>query len=202
MATGSFPTAYNSYTEDRNISIGTLNGTNHGAPDGNQYTGNLTGGYEFQRGGWKFGPVASLQYVNLGINSFSEQGPTALNIQNQNDESLRSQVGMEARYFARVGSVSLTPHISASWQHEFLDNSEGITSQFNQVGSGSFTVQTTNPERDSAFIDVGLDAQVAKRVTLFTNYQAEVGQDDFFAQSHTSRSKNRILISVRFNRRC
>ncbi len=174
---------YNSYTEDRNISIGALNGANHGAPQGNQYTGNLTGGYEFQRGGWKFGPVASLQYVNLGINSFSEQGPTALDIQNQTGESLRSQLGIEARYALRTGSIILTPHVSASWQHEFLDDSQGITSQFNQVGAGSFTVQTTNPERDSAFIDIGLDAQVTREVTLFVDYQTEAGQSNFFAQS-------------------
>jgi len=180
---GLFSYGYNSYTEDRNISIGTLNGTNTGAPQGNQYTGNLTGGYEFQRGGWKFGPVASLQYVNLGIDSFSEEGPTALNIQNQSDDSLRSQFGIEARYALKTGSVIMTPHLSASWQHEFLDNSDGITSQFNQVGSGSFTVQTTNPQRDSAFIDLGLDAQVAKELTLFVDYQTEAGQSDFFAQS-------------------
>ena len=180
---GLFAYGYNSYTEDRNVAIGAVNGTNHGAPQGNQFTGNLTGGYEFQRGGWKFGPVASLQYVNLGIDSFDEQGPTALNIQSQSDESLRSQFGLEARYALRTGSVILTPHISASWQHEFLAGSGGITSQFNQVGSGSFTVQTTNPERDSAFIDVGLDAQVVKQVTLFVDYQTEAGQDNFFAQS-------------------
>ncbi|MEI9999335.1 MAG: autotransporter outer membrane beta-barrel domain-containing protein [Verrucomicrobiota bacterium] len=180
---GLFSYGYNSYTEDRNVSIGTLSGTNHGAPQGNQYTGNLTGGYEFQRGGWKFGPVASLQYVNLGINSFSEQGPAALNIQSQSEESLRSQLGIEARYALKTGSVILTPHISASWQHEFLDDSAGITSQFNQVGAGSFTVQTENPQRDSAFIDVGLDAQVAGSVTLFADYQTEAGQSNFFAQS-------------------
>jgi outer membrane autotransporter protein len=178
-----FAYGYNSYTEDRNVSLGAVNGTNHGAPQGNQFTGNLTGGYEFHRGGWKFGPVVSLQYVNLGIDSFSEDGPTALNIRSQSEDSLRSQFGLEARYAVRTGSVILTPHISASWQHEFMDNSEGITSQFNQVGSGSFTVQTANPERDSAFIDLGLDAQIDKTLTLFLDYQTEAGQSNFFAQS-------------------
>jgi outer membrane autotransporter protein len=180
---GLFSYGYNSYTEDRAISIGTLNGTNHGAPQGSQYVGNLTGGYEFQSGAFKFGPIASLQYVNLGINSFSEDGPTALNVQNQSDESLRSQFGLEARYAVRAGSVNLTPHASATWQHEFLDDSRGITSQFNQIGAGSFTVQTTDTEHDSAFLDVGLNADVVRNVTLFTDYQTQVGQEHYFAQS-------------------
>ncbi len=67
-------------------------------------------------------------------------------------------------------------------QHEFLDDSSGITSQFNEIGAGSFTVQTTTPDRDSAVIDLGLNADICENVTLFTDYQAEVG-GDFSAQS-------------------
>jgi outer membrane autotransporter protein len=178
-----FAYGYNSYTEDRTISIGTLSGANHGAPQGNQYTGNLTGGYEFKCGNFKFGPIAGAQYVNLGINSFSEEGPTALNVASESDESFRTQLGAEVRYAVRAGSVCLTPHLSATWQHEFLDGSNGITSQFNQIGAGSFTVQTTPAEHDSAFIDAGLDADVVHNVTLFTDYQTEAGQDHYFAQS-------------------
>jgi len=165
---------YNTYTDDRNIAIGTLTGTNHGATDGDQYTGSLTGGYEFQSGDFKYGPIAGVQYVHLDINSFTEQGPTALNVDNQSADSFRSQLGFEARYITRCGSVWLTPHASVSWQHEYLDDSSGISSQFNSVGAGSFTVQTTTPDRDSAVIDVGLNAAVCKDVTLFTDYETEV----------------------------
>ena len=182
-----FSYGYNSYTEDRNIQIGALNGTNHGAPQGSQYVGNLTGGYEFKEGNWKIGPIGSLQYVNLGINSFTEQGPTALNVQAQSVESFRSQLGFETRYAGHVqgwfGSFDLTPHFSATWQHEFIDEAGGITSQFNQLGSGSFTIQTTGTERDSAFIDAGIDAQVEDNITLFTDYQTQAGQNHYFAQS-------------------
>jgi len=178
---------YNSYTEDRNIQIGALNGTNHGAPQGNQYVGSLTGGYEFKEGNWKIGPTASLQYVNLDVHAFSENGPTALNVQDQGVESLRSQLGFETRYAGHVkgwfGSFDLTPHFSATWQHECLNEAGGITSQFNQLGAGSFTVQTTKTDRDSAFIDGGLDAQIENDINLFADYQAQVGQDNFFAQS-------------------
>jgi uncharacterized protein with beta-barrel porin domain len=178
-----FAYGYNSYTENRNISIGDVTGMNHGAPQGNQYTGSMVGGYEFHSGGFKYGPIGSVQYVNLGIDSFSEEGPTALNVASESDESFRTQLGIEARYVAHAGPVVLTPHASATWQHEFLDDSDGITSQFNQVGAGSFTVQTTRTERDSAFIDAGVNADVADNVTLFTDYQTQAGEDHYFAQS-------------------
>jgi uncharacterized protein YhjY with autotransporter beta-barrel domain len=177
----------NAYTEDRMIDIPGIAGDNHGATSGNQAAVNLTGGREFFSGPFEFGPTISAQYVHLAIDSINEQGPTALEINRQNQDSLRSLLGFEGRYAARVatpvGMVELTPHISASWQHEYLDNSEGITSQFNGIGGGSFTVQTNSPERDSAFLDLGLDAGINQNVVLFIDYAAQAGQDDFFAQS-------------------
>ena len=77
----------------------------------------------------------------------------------------------------------MTPHLSASWQHEYLDNSNGITSQFTSAGGGSFNVQTDQPDRDSAFIDAGLDIELNKAATVFVDYQVQAGQSDFFAQS-------------------
>ena len=65
-----------------------------------------------------------------------------------------------------------------------MDNSDGITSQFNSgAGGGSFVVQGQQPERDAAFLDLGLDAQVANNVTLFIDYQTQAGQNNFSAQS-------------------
>jgi len=177
----------NSYTEDRRIDIPGIIGDNHGATSGNQGTGNLTGGYEFQRGSFKFGPLATVEYVHLDINSISEQGPTALTIASQSDDSLRTLVGFEGRFVTAVdscyGKWLLTPHFSASWQHESLDNSNGITAQFSPAGGGSFATPLDQPERDSAFIDAGLDTQLNQTATVFVDYQVQAGQDNFFAQS-------------------
>ncbi len=57
-------------------------------------------------------------------------------------------------------------------------------------------MQTSSPDRDSAFIDVGLDVQVAKELTLFTDYQTEAGQSNFFAQSIQAGIKVGFLISA------
>jgi fibronectin-binding autotransporter adhesin len=177
----------NAYTEDRQIDITGLAGDNHGATSGNQGSVNLTGGYEFQKGSFKFGPVASVQYVHLAIDSMQEDGPTALSIASQDQDSFRSLLGFEGRFSTKVatcnGPMILTPHVSASWQHEYLDNSQGINADFTGTGGGSFTTETDTPDRDSAFVDVGLDATVAKNVTLFVDYEAQAGQENFFAQS-------------------
>jgi len=64
-----------------------------------------------------------------------------------------------------------------------MDQSRGITSQFSDVGAGSFTVNTSNPSRESALVDVGVDAQINNTLTVFTDYSALAGQSNYFGQS-------------------
>jgi outer membrane autotransporter protein len=174
---------YNSYTEDRHVNLPGLSGFDHGAFQGNEYLADLNGGYEFQSGSFKYGPFAGLQYVHLELDPYTEDGLTSLSIQRQEDDSLRSQLGFEARYVTFVGDIALVPHASVAWQHEFLANDHSITSSFTGAGGGSFTVQTEDNGEDSAFIDVGLDATVCRNVTLFLDYQTEAGASNFYAQS-------------------
>jgi outer membrane autotransporter protein len=184
FANGLFTYNYNSYNESRAIPF--LGSTASGSPTGNQYNGNLDGGYEFESGNVTFGPTMGLQYTHLDIDSFTEGGAGAadLAVNSQSADSLRSRLGGEFRYnWLWYGKVTATPHLGASWQHEYLDNSNGIFSQFNGQGLGSFVVNTTSPERDSALIDAGLDTQWNNALSLFVDYQAQAGQDNFFAQS-------------------
>jgi outer membrane lipase/esterase len=178
--------AYNDYSENRNIIFGGLNRTATGSPTGNQFGVSLDGGYDFHNPeGWTFGPSVGLTYVNLGISSFSESGAGAasLNVDNESADSLRSLFGGNIRYAGKVGPILLTPHFSISWQHEFLDDSRTITSQFEQAGMGTFGIQTTAPDRDSALLDFGVDADINSLLTLFLDYQADVGGTNYLGQS-------------------
>jgi outer membrane autotransporter protein len=185
FANGLFAYDYNTYNETRVIPF--MGRTAGASPDGNQFNGDLDGGYEFHSGDLTFGPTAAVQYVHLDINGFTETGAGAadLNVNEQQDDSLRTRLGGEFHYKWSWygGKVIATPHLSASWQHECLDNSDGITSQFDGQGLGSFSVQTDRPDRDSAFIDAGIDTQWNSAFDLFLDYQTQVGQDNFYAQS-------------------
>ena len=53
----------------------------------------------------------------------------------------------------------------------------------NEDQTGSFSVRTDSPSRDSALVDAGLDAQLNDTVTLYADYLVEAGQSDYFGQS-------------------
>jgi outer membrane autotransporter protein len=173
------------YNQQRKVAIGAFSGTATSNPGGDQIVGDLDGGYDFHCGHWTLGPTLGLQYTHLDVNSYTETGLPGDNQDVNQDEadSLRSRLGGRLAYAVQDGGVIFNPHLSASWQHEFMDQSRGITSQFSGVGAGSFVVQTSNPSRDSALVDVGLDAQVNNALTVFTDYTVQVGQSNYFGQS-------------------
>jgi uncharacterized protein YhjY with autotransporter beta-barrel domain len=174
--------SYNSYTENRVISF--LGQSASGSPDGNEGMADLDGGYDFHWGALTYGPVAGLQYTHLTLNGYSESGSDAnLGVTEDQSDSLRSRLGASVRYNLRGFGVEFTPHLTASWQHEFLDESRGITSQFTNFGGGSFVVRTQNSSDDSALVDAGLDAQINKTVTIYGDYLIQAGQDNYFGQS-------------------
>jgi outer membrane autotransporter protein len=173
---------FNNYTQDR--VIGFLGQTAHSAPEGNEGVANLDGGYDFHHGAWTFGPLAGLQYTHLSVNGYDESGSAAdLSVNEQDADSLRSRLGGRISFAFANGGIHFTPHLDVSWQHEFMDQSRGITSQFDGAGLGSFSVQTDSPSRDSALIDLGLDANLNDTVTVFGDYEVQAGQENYFGQS-------------------
>jgi uncharacterized protein YhjY with autotransporter beta-barrel domain len=173
---------HNVYTQDRVISF--LGQTAHSAPDGNEGVANLDGGYDFHRGAMTFGPLAGVQYTHLSVDGYNESGSVAdLSVNRDESNSLRSRLGGRVSYAFSNYGINCTPHLDVSWQHEFMDQARGITSQFNGFGGGSFSVQTENPSRDSALIDAGFEAQFNETFTLFADYEVQAGQANYFGQS-------------------
>jgi len=178
--TGSY--VHNAYTQSR--VIGFLGQEANSAPEGNEGVANLDGGYDFHQGALTFGPLAGLQYTHLSVDGYGETGSLAdLSVNEQDADSLRSRLGGRLSYALVHQGITFTPHLDASWQHEFMDQSRGITSQFSDFGGGAFSVRTLNPSRESVLLDAGLDAQLNRTVNLFLDYQVQAGQANYFGQA-------------------
>ncbi len=176
---------WKSLTSDRRFSFGQYESVAHGEPNGNEWLANLDGGYDFRAGGWTFGPTVGLQFTRFTVDRYTETGApgAALTVEGQEGDSLRSRLGARASYTFRREAFALTPYLDVSWQHDFLDESEAITSQFISTREGSFTVQTPGPSRDSILIGAGLAAELSSRIAIFADYWAQAGQADYFGQT-------------------
>ena len=181
---GLFSFGYNQYNNTRSVPI--AGGTATSNPNGQQYVGDIDFGYHFHPAkNWVVTPTLGVTYTHLDVDAFSESGvPSAdLNVNSQSVDSLRSRLGGQLQYMTHVGNMVLQPNLTAMWQHEYLDNGPGITSNFQAYGTGPFTIQTAAPTKDSALLGAGLTATLNNSLCFYLDYMADVGGGDYLAQS-------------------
>jgi outer membrane autotransporter protein len=161
-----------------------LLGIARGETDGGEFNAFVGSGYNWRRGRWTFGPMATFQYVKVALNGFTEDGSLApLHLESQNEDSFRSNLGLRVSRDCKVGPVVLRPELRASWQHEFSDQSYPIDSTFASGAGGLFTVHGPVTGRDSALIGAGVAVQWSARTSTYLSYDGEIGRSNY--DSHT-----------------
>jgi outer membrane autotransporter protein len=171
---------YNSYDTQRNALQGDANGNTNGG----EFDGYAGGGYDFHCGGFTFGPIASLQYTYVSISGYNESGSLApLRIVSQNQDSMRTSLGLSASYTWKAGKVQLRPILRASWQHEYLYSALPIEAQFASGAGSVFTVHGPAEGHDSALIDAGFDVQWTPAMGTYFGYNGSVGRDNYDSNS-------------------
>lgn len=167
---------YNSYDTHR---LG-LGGIARGSTQGGEFDGLLSSGYEARQGHFRFGPVVSLQYTYVGIDGFNEAGSLApLNVVSQSQGSLRSKAGFRVAYDWKVRGVTVTPGVSAGWQHEYLNSAFALDSQFANGAGNIFTVRGPAFGRDSVVVNAGVSVQWTPRIGTYLYYDGELGRKNY-----------------------
>jgi fibronectin-binding autotransporter adhesin len=167
---------YNSYDSSRRGLQGNANGNSDGA----EFSTFVSGGYDFHFGHLTIGPIASLQYTNVYVDSFSEKGSLApLSIHSDSEESLRSDVGFRAAYQWQVGTVQVEPFLKATWEHEFKYSTLPITAGFADISGPAATLVGPAEGHDSAVVDAGISVTWTPRISTYVSYNGLLGRDRY-----------------------
>ncbi|HZE21089.1 MAG TPA: autotransporter outer membrane beta-barrel domain-containing protein, partial [Desulfobaccales bacterium] len=181
-AYGSLGYALNLFDLKRQISFGTLNRVAESSPTGNQFNAYGEAGYDLRLRRLVVTPTVSLAYSSLWLNSFTENGAGALdlNVSSQQATSLQTGVGGKIALPLRRNSVVVVPQIYATYQHEYSDDSRGLDTRLSQAGN-TFTFQTNNPHRDFAVAGASVNIFTGKNLQVQLDYNAEVGRGNYTA---------------------
>jgi outer membrane autotransporter protein len=177
----------NNYSSNRDIVFPDFSTTAAGNTNGNQWTLNLDGGYDWHATErLTVSPLLGLQWVRIGVNNFSESGAGAadLAVGQQSTDSLQSRVGGAVNYhFLMRPNAALSAQFHAAWQHEYLNNSRSIDASFEGTGLAPFRVQTSAPSCDAAVLGAGLDFTYDDRLTLYVGYELLVWTRGYIEQT-------------------
>lgn len=175
LATG----GYDSYDIRRSSFGGEARGKSHGG----EFNGLISGGYEFDCGGWRVGPIGGVQYTYIQLDSFREDGSDApLHFPKQSQNSLRSTLGARVAYDWEFCGVRVTPEVRAQWLHEYLDATASIDSQF-IAGGDVFTTYGSEIGRNGLLLDAGVSVQVTPHCAVYAYYTGDLARDNYTAHA-------------------
>ncbi len=126
-------------------------------------SGGVSAGYLVDLGDFHLAPTVGIDYMTISRSTYSESGGGAgvdLKIRDAFDDTLRGFAGLEFGGEVPTGGVTLLPQGHVGVQHNFIDDPEGVVSEFLSVPGSSFT--TFGPGTDAtAFVGgVGVDVSM------------------------------------------
>jgi len=152
--------------------------TDHDSADYTAKTAQVFGevGYAVPFNRFAIEPFAGLAYVNLHTDGFTENGgDSALRSNGETDNFGFSTLGL--RIATRLGELpgaAFSAHAMTGWRHAFGNSQPSSTLAF-VGGSSSFDVAGVPIARDSAVVELGVDANLAKNMTLGVSYSGQYG---------------------------
>lgn len=161
-------------------------GLSSGSTEGSEWSAFIGGGYDLHFRALSVGPIASLQYTSVNLDGFTERGSfLPLAIHSQSEESLRSDVGFRASYQCQIGKVMVRPAIKAAWEHEFKYSAFPITSSFADFSAPAVTFDGPKQGQDSAVVSAGVSAQLTSGVSVYVNYDGQLGRQNYSSNAVT-----------------
>ncbi len=182
---GIFSLGSNRFDMKRHIVYGDTNTSADSSTGGLQYGAGLNGGYEFLFGKTTLDVNGRLDYIHVRIDGYQERGGQglALRIGSQNADSLTTRLGARLTApFNRSFGV-LTPTLDFNWEHEYKDDGREIKATFVEDSRGSFSVRTSDPDRDYFTYNLGIALTLPQGYSAFVNYGSVLGQDKVTSHS-------------------
>lgn len=193
---------------ERNVSYedvgGSFQSVHAGDTDGDQTFFGLNTGYTWNRGSWRFGPVATMTYIDGSIDGYTEStlaGSDAWNfsIDDRSIESLRFSAGAQVDYIINTDFGVLIPGLRVAYVMETEDENENIgvrlvNNPFGEATLVSDPIVMDVQARDDSFFDASfnLSAQFPMGFSGFFSYNFYSAYDNF--------SKDAFTIGVRWDK--
>jgi len=183
---------HHSIDSDRQVVVGALAATASADYDADQFGVNVEGGKVIPlNNNTSLTPFVGVDYSHLSRDSFTETGAGAANlsVQNQDDDSLRTKLGVRLSHtIETTNETTITPSIAIAYVREHLDNVSRVQSGFSAAPNTTFLIDGPDLDRNRLALNAGITASFSENSHLNIGYSGEIaGSDDHHAVSATFR---------------
>ncbi|MGN6516603.1 MAG: autotransporter domain-containing protein [Rhizomicrobium sp.] len=176
--------SYGSFTNrlNRFVSIpGLAAGNVHGKFDAHSWGLYGETGWRFNPSDWatSLTPYAAISYLDAKSDGYTETGSfvAPLTIGSASSKATSSYLGLKLSTDWQLESATITPRITAAWQHDFTKNAWEMSAAFAAVPTVGFGLTGKDLARDGAYVDAGLTLHVADQADILLDYQGRFTSD-------------------------
>ena len=138
------------------------------------------GGYLFDLGKLRAGPIAGLTYLHGRIDGYTEEGNPSLTLTvgAQTVDSLAGSVGVRFLAPFKAGGNLVVPYLNVTWEHQFGDSVQSLTTSLSQTGAPVPLSFPAFDARDFGKIEGGLTVEFAPQASVTLNGASTFARDD------------------------
>jgi outer membrane autotransporter protein len=149
----------------------------------------LSAGYDFQRGGWRFGPRLALEYANLELDGYTEQAVQgsdsfAVQIDRQELRSLLVRAGLGLSGVISTSRAVLVPQFEIQYVSQLEDDVVPLRGRFvNDPMAQPFLLPTSAVDDSNGEFSLGLSAIFPNGRSAYFSYRrqfAATGIEQYF----------------------
>jgi len=166
------------YRTSRSFNFGGVPFAASGAPSGHIVAVGGNAGYRFEqpRARLRWGPVGELRFNRVSIDAYSETGGLGAYIRGRDSSSVQTGLGAEFALDLPTALGILTPHLRATWRHEFGDATDTAIANFLVSSEAPVTVTSAPLGRDFCAITAGIGGRLARDIFLSADYAGQLGR--------------------------
>ena len=143
----------------------------HGSTSADTITVAGHGGYLFDIGPLRAGPIVGLDYTHAAIDGYTETGDALLvmTVARQSLDALTGDVGVQLRYPFQLGPIPVSPYLNLTAEHDFLGSGRTVTTTL--VTAPLLPVLTPVPDDRHTYgkLAAGIAAAITEHVSATVN---------------------------------
>ena len=159
----------NNYDVSRPLRLGDIHKTASSSSQGNQWSHYTEGGINLDFEEFRIQPFMGFQYIYINQQGFHESGAGSLNLNTGGltVSSLRNSFGARVYDERMWGSVLVIPSFAASYQHEWGDGTQVVSSSFAGAPTVQFATLGNSTGRDFGLLSLNGTAYFTDRLSLY-----------------------------------
>ncbi|MBX9592088.1 MAG: autotransporter domain-containing protein [Hyphomonadaceae bacterium] len=155
--------------------------TIRGSTDATSFAAAAKGGYLFDFGSLRAGPIAGLTYIHARVDGYTETGDPllAFTVAGQTLESITGNVGVQVRAPFMAGGNVVSPFLNVTLEHQFGDTTRTLTASLVQAPILPILTPVSNfDSRTYGRVEGGVTFEIGPNVSATINASSTFAREE------------------------